>query len=56
MALEPGLDSTGLRGGALYYDAQCDDARLTIAIARSAADYGAIVRNYTAVTALTRPV
>lgn len=53
MTLEPGLDSTGLRDGALYYDAQCDDARLTIAIARSAAYYGAVVRNYTAVTGLT---
>jgi glycerol-3-phosphate dehydrogenase len=31
----------------VYYDAQTDDARLTLAIARTAADYGAAVANYT---------
>ena len=31
----------------VYYDAQTDDARLTLAIARTAADYGAAIANYT---------
>ena len=31
---EPMLRERGLRGGALFYDAQCDDARLTLATAR----------------------
>ncbi|MGH8621801.1 MAG: FAD-dependent oxidoreductase, partial [Burkholderiales bacterium] len=35
--LEPGLRDKGLRGAALYYDAQADDARLVLAPVRSAA-------------------
>ena len=31
----------------VYYDAQTDDARLTLTIARTAADYGAAIANYT---------
>ncbi len=39
----------------LYYDAQTDDARLTLAIARTAAlDFGAAVVNHAAVTGLRR--
>ena len=39
----------------LYYDAQTDDARLTLAIARTAAlDFGAVVANHAGVTALRR--
>jgi glycerol-3-phosphate dehydrogenase len=39
----------------LYYDAQTDDARLTLAIARTAAlDHGATVVNHAAVTGLLR--
>jgi glycerol-3-phosphate dehydrogenase len=34
----------------LYYDAQADDARHTLAVARTAAHYGALVRNSTEVT------
>ncbi len=49
---EPMLRERGLVGGALYYDAQCDDARLTIATARSAMAHGALVANYMPVTAL----
>ena len=30
----------------MYYDAQTDDARLTLTVARTAADYGAAVANY----------
>lgn len=50
---EPTLRERGLLGGALYYDAQCDDARLVLATARSAILRGARVANYVAVRALT---
>lgn len=43
---EPGLKTRGLKGGARYYDAQCDDARLTLANARDAHRHGALVANY----------
>ena len=51
---EPMLRERGLRGGALFYDAQCDDARLTLATARSAIQHGALVANYVAVVGLER--
>ena len=51
---EPMLRDRGLLGGARYYDAQCDDARLVIATARSAIHHGAMVANYLAVAALER--
>jgi glycerol-3-phosphate dehydrogenase len=54
LELEPLLREPGLTGGALYYDAQCDDARLTLAVIRAAAGAGARVANYTRVTALIR--
>ena len=39
----------------LYYDAQADDARLTLAVARTAAlDYGATVVNHAAVTGIVK--
>lgn len=43
LAREPALRSEGLVGGAVYYDAQVDDARLTIAVARGAHEAGAVV-------------
>ena len=51
---EPMLRERGLLGGARFYDAQCDDARLTLATVRSAGHHGALVANYTAVRALER--
>jgi glycerol-3-phosphate dehydrogenase len=51
---EPMLRDRGLLGGARYYDAQCDDARLVVATARSALYHGALVANYMAVRALER--
>ena len=48
------LRERGLRGGAMFYDAQCDDARLTLATARSAIQHGALVANYVAVVGLER--
>ena len=38
--------SSGERGGVAYWDAQFDDARLAIALARTAADRGAAIANY----------
>jgi glycerol-3-phosphate dehydrogenase len=42
----PGLRTTGLRGGAQYFDAQMDDARLCVEVVRTAALHGATVANY----------
>jgi glycerol-3-phosphate dehydrogenase len=42
----PGIDVRGLKGSVLYYDGQFDDARLALALARTAEDHGAIVLNY----------
>src|SRR5438034_364057 len=53
--LEPGLRDKELKGAALYYDAQTDDARLVIANMRSAAQAGALVASYAEVTALIKP-
>jgi glycerol-3-phosphate dehydrogenase len=51
---EPGLRARGLSGGARYTDAQCDDARLTLAVIRGAAAAGAKVASYTRVVELLR--
>ena len=53
--VEPGLRDRGLRGAALYYDAQVDDARLVVATIRSAARAGALAANYVEVTTLLKP-
>jgi glycerol-3-phosphate dehydrogenase len=52
--LEPRLRTQGLRGGAIYHDAQVDDARLTLAVARAAHDGGARAVSYARVTGFTR--
>ena len=49
---EPSLRSHDLKGGARYYDAQCDDTRLTLANIRAAHEDGALVANYAAVERL----
>jgi glycerol-3-phosphate dehydrogenase len=48
LAREPALRPDGLRGGAMYYDASTDDARLTLANTLGAADAGAVVLNHAA--------
>jgi len=53
---EPLLRERGLTGGGLYYDAQCDDARLTIAAVRAAIISGARAANHMRVTGLIRTV
>ena len=42
----------GLKGGVKYWDGQFDDARLALALARTAAAAGALVVNYCAATGL----
>jgi glycerol-3-phosphate dehydrogenase len=49
---EPALRHDGLTGGALYYDAATDDARLTLANAVAARAAGATLLNHAAVTGL----
>jgi glycerol-3-phosphate dehydrogenase len=48
----PGLRTDRLAAAFLYWDAQVDDARLTLGVARTAAAYGAVLANYAAVTEL----
>ena len=50
----PNVETENLIGGAMYHDAQFDDARLALALARTAADHGAVLINYMPVTALTK--
>jgi glycerol-3-phosphate dehydrogenase len=54
IAREPALEGAGLTGGAVYYDACTDDARLTVLNALSARENGATVANHTRVTELLR--
>jgi len=50
----PTLNTDHLVAGFLYFDARADDARLTLALLRTAAfEYGAAVVNYAPVTRLT---
>jgi glycerol-3-phosphate dehydrogenase len=57
-ALAPNVHSDGpggaLKGGVKYWDGQFDDARLALALARSAQHHGAIVLNHCPVTSLIR--
>lgn len=46
----PGLNARGLFGGVRYWDGQFDDARLALALARTAAAQGALLLNYCPVT------
>lgn len=53
-ALIPTIDSSRLASAYIYYDAQADDARLCLTIARSAADAGAVVVNHVAADRIVR--
>jgi glycerol-3-phosphate dehydrogenase len=48
----PGARPQGLRGGVRYWDGQFDDARLAIALARTAAARGALLLNHVEVEGL----
>lgn len=51
LAQAPSLRTSGLTGAHLYYDAQTDDARLTLALVRtSVLDHGAVAANHCCVT------
>lgn len=53
-ALAPAVDSTRMRGGIMAWDGQLvDDARLVIAVARTAAAYGARILTYTDAVSIT---
>lgn len=53
---EPALRREGLRGAAHYFDATTNDARLVLAVVRSAAEAGALVANHVEVVRLLREV
>lgn len=54
LALAPALRREGLRGGLVYWDGQLeDDARLVVALARTAAGHGARILTYCAATEVT---
>src|ERR1700691_592197 len=50
----PTLKTDGLRGGAVYYDGQFDDARLLIHMVATAFEQGATLLNYVEATRLTK--
>src|SRR6185312_12435923 len=50
----PTLKTEGLRGGAIYYDGQFDDARLLIHMVFTAFEQGASLLNYVQVTGITK--
>ena len=52
LACLPTARTQGLKGGVKYWDGQFDDARLALALARTAAARGALVVNYCAATGL----
>ncbi len=54
MRLAPSLKKSALVGALQYYDAQVDDARHTMELARTAASYGAHVANRVKVTGFLR--
>lgn len=54
LARIPTVEPSGLRGGVIYHDAQFDDARLAVTLARTLADIGGAPLNYVQVTGLLR--
>lgn len=48
----PGVKAEGLMGGVQFYDGQFDDARLDVALMRTAYNHGAVCLNYMPVTAI----
>lgn len=54
IAALPTIATKGLRGGTRYIDGQFDDARLALALARTAAEQGATLVNYCPVVALCK--
>ena len=50
----PALSPRRLAGGMLYYDAQVDDARYTLTVARTAAAHGAVIATWASAVGLLR--
>jgi glycerol-3-phosphate dehydrogenase len=50
----PTLPIERIAASYVYYDAQADDARLTLTVARTAADHGAVVANYVRVVKILK--
>ena len=51
----PGIERQGLWGGVRYWDAQFDDARLALEVARTAESQGALILNYMEALAVAPP-
>lgn len=54
LTMVPTIRTQGLKGGVTYSDGQFNDARLAVALARTAHELGAVVLNYAAVTCLVK--
>jgi len=54
LRMVPALKRSSLIGGIRYFDAQADDARHTMTVARTAVHYGAVVRTSTQVVGFLR--
>nr|WP_158892024.1 glycerol-3-phosphate dehydrogenase/oxidase [Amycolatopsis anabasis] len=54
LRMVPALKRGALIGGIRYFDAQADDARHTLTVARTAAHYGAVIRTSTQVVEFLR--
>jgi glycerol-3-phosphate dehydrogenase len=52
LRLTPTINADGLNGGVVYFDGQFDDARLSIALLRTALNHGAYALNYAHVAKL----
>src|SRR6478672_2947786 len=50
----PTLPVDNVAASYIYYDAQADDARLTLTVALTAADHGAVLANYATLTGITK--
>ena len=50
----PTLRESNLASAYIYYDAQVDDSRLTLTVARTAAEQGAAIANHCAVVGLRK--
>ena len=50
----PTLHADNVAASYVYYDAQADDARLTLTVAKTAADHGAVVANYATLVGLDK--
>lgn len=54
LALMPGIESYGLKGGISYFDGKFDDARLAINLMQTAQEQGALLINYMQVSQLIK--